>query len=243
MKHLRNISRSLFFLVFLFATISCSGQGELLYKVSEPAQNLLKNRPVLFLLHGWGSNEKDLIGLASSLPKDMIVVSIRAPYAKQGGGFMWYDLQIGNGVFKENIEQANESVAKINKVITQVMKEYKADTNNIFLGGFSQGAIMSLRVGLAAPFRLKGIVCLSGRYPDTIDMDKIPMAFRDKLNVFISHGSNDKVIPIVEGKKIATTLRKEKFHITWKEYAMEHQITQEVLIDLNNWLMAELKRK
>jgi phospholipase/carboxylesterase len=229
--------------VVLFQWTGCHAQESLVYKVVEPKVQTAAHPPVLFLLHGWGSNEMDLIGLAKSLPQNLLVVSVRAPFAKEGGGYMWYDLQFGNGMFKENLEQAQQSKVKLNALIAAVIRKYNADTNNIFLGGFSQGAITSLRVGLTTPYLFKGLICLSGRFANEINMQQCPSYLKMRTHIFVSHGTADAVIPISDGRKIVNTLTQNGFTVSGKEYAMQHQISLEVLNDLNNWLKLELLRK
>ncbi len=50
--------------------------------------------PLIVLLHGRGSDERDLMGARSGLPPDAIVVTPRAPHAGTqwgyGGGWAWY---------------------------------------------------------------------------------------------------------------------------------------------------------
>lgn len=241
-RFLHFVSTFLFLLVLLQGS-SCQSQETLIYKVVEPTRPSSAHPPVLFLLHGFGSDEMDLLSLSKSLPQNLLVVSLRAPFAREHGGYMWYDLQFGNGMFKENLEQANQSKKKLNLLIAQIIKKYNVDTNNIFLGGFSQGAITSLRVGLTPPYRFKGLVCLSGRFPDEINMQQSPAALKQRTHIFVSHGTMDSVIPINDGRDIISKLTQNGFQISGKEYAMQHQISNEVLNDLNTWIKSELLRK
>lgn len=241
-RFLHFVSTFLFLLVLLQGS-SCQSQETLHYKVVEPSLPLSAHPPVLFLLHGFGSNEMDLLSLSKSLPQNVLVVSVRAPFEREGGGYMWYDLQFGNGMFKENLEQANQSKKKLNLLIEQIIKKYNVDTNSIFLGGFSQGAITSLRVGLTPPRRFKGLVCLSGRFPDEINTQQSPVSLKQRTHIFVSHGTMDAVIPITDGRRIINTLTQHGFQIYGKEYVMQHQISNEVLNDLNSWMKSELLRK
>lgn len=242
-RFLHFVSTFLFLLVLLQGS-SCQSQDTLNYKVVEPSFPSSAHPPVLFLLHGFGSDEMDLLSLSKSLPPNLLVVSVRAPFAREHGGYMWYDLQFGNGMFKENLEQANQSKKKLNLLIAQIIKKYDVDTNHIFLGGFSQGAITSLRTGLTSlQHRFKGLVCLSGRLPYEINMQQVPLRIKQRTHIFVSHGTMDSVIPISDGRDIISKLTQNGFHISGKEYAMQHQISKEVLNDLNAWMKTELLRK
>ena len=55
--------------------------------------------PVLFMLHGYGSNEEDLFSFAPELPGELCIISIRAPYTLQPYGYAWYAINLlGAGV-------------------------------------------------------------------------------------------------------------------------------------------------
>ncbi|MBK7965192.1 MAG: esterase [Bacteroidetes bacterium] len=241
-RFLHFVSTFLFLLVLLQGS-SCQSQETLTYKVVEPSLPSSAHPPVLFLLHGFGSDEMDLLSLSKSLPQNLLVVSVRAPYDREGGGYMWYDLQFGGGKFIENLQQAQQSKEKLIELISKIKKKYDVDTSNIFLGGFSQGAITSLRVGLTPPHRFKGLVCLSGRFPDEINTQQVPLTIKQQTHIFVSHGTMDSVIPISDGRDIISKLSQNGFQISGKEYAMQHQITNEVLNDLNTWMKSELLRK
>lgn len=64
---------------------------ELQYLVREP-QNITPETPILFMLHGYGSNEEDLFNFVPTLPEDWLVVSFRAPKNSNYGGYVWFDI-------------------------------------------------------------------------------------------------------------------------------------------------------
>ena len=49
------------------------------YIIREP-QIKIKRSPVIFMLHGYGSNEEDLFSFANALPPEYTIISFRAPY-------------------------------------------------------------------------------------------------------------------------------------------------------------------
>ena len=49
------------------------------YLVREP-ENIHAQTPILVLLHGYGSDEKDLFSFTPDLPEDWLVVSFQAPH-------------------------------------------------------------------------------------------------------------------------------------------------------------------
>jgi phospholipase/carboxylesterase len=79
--------------------------------------------PALLMLHGRGSNELDLLGLAPHLDPRFLVVSARAPYAWQGG-YRWYELE---GPNRQDTESFTESLKLLLGFIDDVLDAYPID--------------------------------------------------------------------------------------------------------------------
>lgn len=47
------------------------------------------DRPLLVLMHGWSYDERHLFAFAHLFPGEMVVASVRAPYA-EAGGYAWF---------------------------------------------------------------------------------------------------------------------------------------------------------
>ncbi|MEO8129574.1 MAG: phospholipase, partial [Bryobacteraceae bacterium] len=62
-------------------------QLSLTHLVRQPAVPSEGRPPLLVLLHGVGSNEQDLFGLAPSLDKRFLIVSARAPITLDRGSY------------------------------------------------------------------------------------------------------------------------------------------------------------
>ena len=62
-----------------------------LLRSADPA---VKEPWLLFLLHGVGSNEKDLFGLAPQVPPNFHVISLRAPNTLGPGAYAWFEFRV-----------------------------------------------------------------------------------------------------------------------------------------------------
>jgi len=125
------------------------------YVIREP-QVRTKRSPVIFMLHGYGSNEEDLFSFADELPKEYTIISLRAPYNLTSFGYAWYMINFDEDqAYWSDNEQAIESRELIMRCIDEACKVYDLDTRNINLLGFSQGSI--LRMASAAGFM--SIIC------------------------------------------------------------------------------------
>jgi len=190
--------------------------------------------PVIILLHGYGSDERDLFELQSAFPKNCFIVATRAPYSLPGGGYEWYDIRNGHD---GNEDQLISSRQLIEKFVEEVTKKYKADAKSVYLIGFSQGAIMSYEVGLTNPGKIKGIGVLSGRIYESLKPQIKTNAALKQLRIFISHGTADDRIPFANGKESYQYLKGLGLKPDFHQYpAMGHTISNDVLKDLLQWL-------
>ncbi|NQW89911.1 dienelactone hydrolase family protein [Curtobacterium sp. VKM Ac-2861] len=143
--------------------------------------------PLLVTMHGVGSNERDLLGLAPALPAAWTMASLRAPMA-WGQGFSWYPLGTPGSPALEPVDAA---VAEVLAWVDSVA----ADHPRIGLLGFSQGGSMALQLLRARPAAFAFAVSLSGFVvPGVTDSrDEAVAAVRPR--VFLGHGDLDPVIP------------------------------------------------
>ena len=210
----------------------------LTYSVNLPSKKTSKT-PVLILLHGYGSNEADLFDLGKTMDPTFITFSLRAPNQTRDGGFCWYAMEfLPNQQFKYDYKQVIESKKKILSFISNACRTYKLDSTQIFLLGFSQGAIMSYEIALSSPDKVKGVLALSGRLLDESRLHHADPEKISKLKFFIGHGNSDNVIKIQEAEKANAYLKEKAIReVTYKAYEMPHSITGAELNDLKSWLV------
>lgn len=214
-------------------TSATSDTMVLQYLVREPKVKSEKKKAII-LLHGVGSNEQDLFSLANQLPDDFLVISPRGQFTIGTGRYAWYqvDFSTGKPVFNQQQELSSREVIK--KFVAQVKQKYEVD--EIYLGGFSQGAIMSYSIGLTSPKKVKGIISLSGRLLEEVRPLVTKSNDLQQLKVFIAHGIQDNTLPIQYAREAKTYLENLQVQLSYHEYGMEHQINGAVLNDLNKWL-------
>ncbi len=215
------------------------GDTTLLYYLTRPPKVQTQKPPLLILLHGVGSNEQDLFRIANDLPDNFLVISARAPFTIAEGRYKWYDVDFSLGTPRFSAEQAEKSRVIILNFINQLKEKHSFNENEIYLGGFSQGAIMSFSVGLTQPDKIKGIIALSGRVladikPKIADQNKLK-----SLKVFVIHGTKDEVLSINYARQSKQLLDSLHIRNTYFELNMGHTITSDVIALLNKWLKAE----
>ncbi|MBM9548258.1 esterase [Leptospira sp. 201903074] len=214
-------------------------ENPLEYLVREPKVPT-ENPPLLLLLHGVGSNEEDLFSLTNYLPESLLVVSIRGPLTLGRDSYGWYEVLFTTGHPKINLEQEGESRKLLLNFLEYLKLNYKFDESNVWIGGFSQGAIMSYSIGLLHPEKVKGIIALSGRL---LEENKAQVIVSEKIldkKIFISHGINDRVLSVEYARSVKGYLESIGVHPHYQEYEEGHSINREMLKDLIQWLEVEL---
>ncbi len=206
------------------------------YRVRNPAgQNPVKK--VLILLHGYGSNESDLLGLGASLPADWAIITPRAPMEVGQGGYMWYTMNKDNGHHsgvKADLDRSRDLVLKF---IAEVSTKYHLRASQVYLGGFSQGAMMSYYVGLSHPDAVAGIAPLSGMIIEKLKPELHLDKAKHGLRIFIGHGDMDERIELREDKESEAYLRAGGLTPSFHAYTgMGHSISREEVQDLAAWL-------
>lgn len=215
------------------ATSTSSDSMVLKYLERRPKVESAKNKAII-LLHGVGSNEQDLFSLADHFPDDFFVIAPRGQFALGPGSYAWYQVDFSTGKPVFNAKQELSSREVIIKFITQVKQKYNLD--EVYLGGFSQGAIMSYSIGLTNPTKIKGIISLSGRLLDEVRPLVIKNTDVQLLKVFVAHGIQDNILPIHYARDAKSYLTNLGVHLSYHEYDMGHQITSAVIQDMNAWL-------
>ena len=207
---------------------------KLKYQIYKP--NHIKNDlNIIFLLHGYGSNEEDLFSLKEFIPSNHIIISLRAPISIGFNSYAWYSINFENNIDRWiNIDEAiNSKNIIINDILLHV-EDLGFKNKKVSLLGFSQGAILTWSLGIEYPCLIKKILPLSGFYHSEITNFNSNSKF--KLECFSSHGIHDPVIPISWARKGIEFLKKDNINIVFREYKSGHEINNENLRDIIKWL-------
>lgn len=160
----------------------------LTYETNAPED---KADSLVVLLHGYGSDGKDLISLSQPwrgvLPHTCFVAPNAPKVCEQfAGGFQWTSLRDWDPA--RIVGELQELRPQLNAFIDGKLKELDLAPDRLVLVGFSQGVFVSLDVALHRP-ECAGVLGYSGGlFEDPISM-KIA-----KPPVLLVHGEDDTVV-------------------------------------------------
>ncbi|EMA59870.1 alpha/beta hydrolase [Halorubrum kocurii] len=188
--------------------------------------------PAVFVLHGRGADEEDLLPVARHLPDELHVVSLRAPDPLQGG-YTWYELDLSAGGLESSQPHAAEfrrSLDLVAESVDAAVESYGLDPDRLGLLGFSQGAITSLSLALEDPDRYAWVVALHGYLADA-HANLEPAGIEGKP-VFVGAGAGDRVIPESRSTAAADRFDEIGAAVTRGSYPGGHGIGQQELRDV-----------
>ena len=187
-----------------------------------------KAKNAVILCHGYGGDGKDISLLAaywkSHLP-DTIFICPDAPEkcAVSPTGFQWFDLM--NQTQDEILAKSLVAENKLNKLIDEVKNNNNLDFNNIALGGFSQGCMISLQTGIKRKNKIKCILGYSGKILNTNHLEK---NINSRPEIYLMHGDVDEVVPVSHLLEAKEFFIKNNYDIKTKIFEnCEHRIPTE----------------
>lgn len=188
-------------------------------------------RPLLVLLHGYGSDEADLFGIAAYLPLEPVIASLRAPIP-EGPGFAWFSrfTNVPSDPLAGNADAAARAV------LDWLDEQPVAPTG---LLGFSQGGAMALQLLRLAPERFDYAVQLSG-FVVQGGQEGDDALRRDPVPVFWGRGTLDDTIPASSIDRTAAWLPEHSALDARIYEGMGHGISPLELGDISKFIRAQL---
>lgn len=151
---------------------------------------------IVILLHGYGSNGDDLIGLVpywrDALPNTLFI-SPNAPQRCPGvpGGYQWWALS--SLTMEARAAGVRISAPALNAFIDEQLAAHDLTPDRLALVGFSQGTMMALHVGPRRSPQIAGILGYSGMLADPA---ALAAEVATKPPVLLVHGDADGTLPV-----------------------------------------------
>ena len=203
---------------------------------------------VILFMHGYGdvaSSYIDFFRHAKVLPKNIStkIILLQSPYEKvhcnqpiNTSWFTVYDIPL---VSRDSYDypDAEKSAKKVEEIINEEVKLLNGKYENIYVGGFSQGACISLIIGLTFEHTIGGVICLSGYLFPEIEIREE----NKDLNIFVGHGEADNVISYLTSNEEMKRISNFKGYRGYSYPEKGHTITEKEVLDLNKFLTECLK--
>jgi len=199
-------------------------------------------------LHGLGADGHDFAPIVPELRlptgKAVRFVFPHAtvqPVTINGGMAMrsWYDILTPQLVKRE--DEAGIRVSE-RAILALIARENArgVPSANIVLAGFSQGCAMTLHTGIRVPFKLAGLMGLSGYLPLGDLAQPEHHAANLDTPIFLAHGTYDPVVAPERADVSRAKLQELGYQVQWHTYPMPHSVCPEEIADISHFLQSVL---
>jgi len=195
-------------------------------------------------LHGLGATGDDFVPIAHQLHQELPLqarfvfphaplrpVTLNSGYVMRA----WYDilgLDLQTKEDRDGLEQTRQSVEEI----IQHQVDDGIVSNRIFLGGFSQGGAAALYTGVRYEQPLAGIIAFSAYMPFYKSIVEEANSANQQTPILFAHGTRDGIVPLLWAELSSKALSQNGNSVAMRTYPIEHQVCQEELVDLTQWL-------
>jgi phospholipase/carboxylesterase len=183
-------------------------------------------------MHGLGASAHDFVDMPRLITRPgtrwIFPNAPVRPVTLNNGWSMpsWFDIRYLAGQSEGEREcpiEAQESSEIISKIIEEEHSK-GIPYERIVLVGFSQGGAMSLYTGCRFPYRIAGMVCLSGYllFPEQ-HLTMCSEANRE-TPILLCHGIRDDMVPFTAGEETVNFLQEHGWPIEFESYPMFHEV-------------------
>ncbi len=191
-----------------------------------------KAKSIVLLLHGYGSNGQDLIGLAPYwapvLPDTAFIGIDAVEPCEMGFGYQWFSLQ--TRVQAAMLRGAEAAAPILNTYMDTLLEKYGLTDDRLALVGFSQGTMMSLYIAPRRRKPLAGVLGYSGALLGGEAL--VGGAGIQKTPIHLIHGDADPVVEVAAWHHAMETLKGAGFDVQGSvTRGLEHSIDDRGLTD------------
>lgn len=204
---------------------------------------------VVIWLHGMGADGHDFETIVPALQlPDTLPIRYLFPHAPQRtvtvnmGVVMraWYDIVETDVSRQVDVDSILASAQLLDNLIQREL-DNGVPSEKILLAGFSQGGVIVMHTTLRHAKPLAGILAMSTYLPTVDSLEAERSEANRNIPIFMAHGQNDPVIPIVNAENTREALARLDYNVQLRTYPMEHHVCIEEIADIRTWLLEVLQ--
>ncbi len=201
--------------------------------------------PAIIILHGYGADNQDLAPLSQ-------VMNTKKSYhwyfpngvePTNMGGKCWFPIDmmalqqaLMTGQFEKFFSDITppgmeEAMVKVKSLVDELKEKH----GEVFLGGFSQGSMISAHLAFSNPSLVSKLFLLSSTFVAKERWDSL-VTGNESFPIFQSHGVMDPVLPIAQARKLNSFLNEKGVSPEYYEFNGGHEIPQNILNKLTSFL-------
>lgn len=175
--------------------------------------------PLVLMLHGAGGDAEGALRILEGLADTYGLLLLAVESRRQT-----WDVIVGD---------YGPDVAAIDRALAQTFKRYAVDPSRVAIAGFSDGASYALSVGLTNGDLFTHVIAFSPGF-------MAPATQRGEPHVFISHGTQDTVLPIDRcSRRIVPQLQQANYDTRYREFNGGHTVPGDISREAMTWLTTQ----
>jgi phospholipase/carboxylesterase len=211
-------------------------------KIREESEIEFGKRVGVILLHGRAGDETLMWVFSRVIQElDPIVVAPRAILADAIGGFSWWDVPHTKDIQESpspkltTMDHMQPALGLIENLINKLPQKYGVDPRKIIIIGFSQGGALAITLALKNPSIFLGVGMIASFVPESIQVTFENTDLKN-LNIFMSHGIKDEIIPISKANRSAEFLKINNANLEYSTDDVGHKISSRSLKSFKEWI-------
>ncbi len=215
--------------------------------------------PAVVLCHGFGAPGDDLVPLVRALdvPREVRFFLPEAPLEADvgmGAGWdarAWWPIDMmrvqmllargqGAELGAESPKGLDAAKSALVEAVEAIQGAFDVKAEQLVLGGFSQGAMLSLETVLTGALPVRRLAVLSG---SIIAEERWLAAMKSAapgLKVYQAHGRMDPILPFAAAERLRLKLEEHGAKVTWTPHMRGHEIPPVVMQGFSAWIRAEI---
>jgi phospholipase/carboxylesterase len=195
----------------------------------------------IVLMHGFGASYEDLSPLADVMDRgkkyNWIFPNgiVRVPMGPYVEGRAWFPIRMAEieaaaarGSFVDFTEILPDGMKEAERRINSLFDSMHLDRSQTIIGGFSQGAMMSMQVALSSQVDFAGVILFSGTFINAKEWRNL-LSRKTNLKFFQSHGISDPILSFSIAEKLSKELKESKMKTEFHAFSGHHEIPMDVI--------------
>ncbi|MDH5670913.1 MAG: dienelactone hydrolase family protein [Myxococcales bacterium] len=180
--------------------------------------------PMVVLIHGLGDRPRDVWIGEVGVPMRIILPQAPIP---RGPGFSWFEFRVGDGDSAGLARGIATAAAQLARAL-EGLRAVRPTRGLPFVGGFSQGGMLSYALALGHPQVLSMAHPIAGMLPRPLWPREKPAGVR-LPPIRAAHGDSDRIVPAAADRALHAHLKKLGYDAELREYpGVAHQISPEM---------------
>lgn len=206
------------------------------------------SKKAIFMFHGYGASMNDLFGLADVISTndkyDWIFPNgpISVPLGMFMEGRAWFPVDMAaleqammSGSHRSFEDKCPDEFKNVLPIALKFVESFYDQYDEIIIGGFSQGAMVTSHLTSLGVEKLKGLILFSGTLIAK-DMLLENIEGKNYIPFFQSHGKQDPVLNFSESMKLFELLKLSRFQGEFVPFDGAHEIPQIVVNKVSDFI-------